>query len=356
MSKSTKATDQTSKLCPKLRAQSCQFFYGIDVSKDNFVSAKIMENGKYKVEKISNTEDEIKVFLDSIEHREKTLVTLEATGTYSMKLIFALCEAGIPTAVLNPKQSKGFISGVLLSTTKTDNKDACGLALYGQINRPATYTIPEDSILELRQLRNLLAMYKKRKAASMNLLHALSFHARPSEFVVTTLEQEIETLTQKIKKVEEQLCNLSQQNFDQLYKLSLSIKGIGPATATALLMVTNGCQGFQNAKQLAKFLGVCPTQNESGSSVKGRGSLAKTGTKEVRTLLYMGARSAKRYNPACKDLYERLRRKGKCHKVAMNAVCHKMVKQYFAVIKSGKPFDEQVYFQSLQKQEKSINS
>ncbi len=183
------------------------------------------------------------------------------------------------------------------------------------------------------------------------MLHALSFHPKPSEFVVQALAQEIEDLKEKIKGLEEKLCDLSKENFDKLYELTLSIKGIGPATATALLMVTNGCQGFDNAKQLAKFLGVCPTQNESGSSIRGRGSLAKTGTKEVRTLLYMCARSAKRYNLACKDLYDRLRRKGKCHKVAMNAVCHKLVKQFFAIIKSKTPFDNQVFLDRVKKQE-----
>ncbi|MEL7251515.1 MAG: hypothetical protein AAFO03_24030 [Bacteroidota bacterium] len=59
---------------------------------------------------------------------------------------------------------------------------------------------------------------------------------------------------------------------------------------------------------------------------------------KLRGLLYMGARSAKRFNPACRDLYERLRRKGKCHKVAMVAVCNKMVRQLFAVVKNGVPY------------------
>ena len=123
--------------------------------------------------------------------------------------------------------------------------------------------------------------------------------------------------------------------------------GIGPTTAAALLTETGGLTGFKNAKQLAKFLGVCPTQNESGKSIRGRGGIAKTGTKEIRTLLYMCARSAKRYNLSCKDLYERLRRKGKCHKVAMTAVCHKLVKQFFAVVKNETPFDNEYQLKKM---------
>lgn len=345
----------------KMNDREIEYYYGVDMSKDNFVAARLQtfqnssKGRTYQLTKFENTEAQIEAFIERLDAPKKTLVTLEATGTYSMKLIYALVEAGVPTAVLNPKQSKGFISGVLLSTTKTDNQDACGLALYGQINQPPLYQLPEDKILEIRQLRNLMAMYKKQKATAKNMLHALSYHTRPSDFVINSLEEEVKTLNTKIQNIEDKLCDLSQENFDKLYELTISIKGIGQTTATALLMATNGCVGFQNVKQLAKFLGVCPTQKESGSSVKGRGCIAKTGTKEIRTLLYMCARSAKRYNLACKDLYERLRRKGKCHKVAMNAVCHKLVKQYFAILKSGVPFDNQVYLDRIKKQEKQEN-
>lgn len=351
-------TTLTQHLTPttSLSVQNCDFFYGVDMSKADFTAAQMIEHGKYEIEKIENTSTGIADFIATIKVPQKTLVTLEATGTYSMKLVFALVEANIPTVVLNPKQSKGFISGVLLSTSKTDDKDACALALYGQVNRPKLYTLPNDKVLELRQLRNLMAMYKKRKAATFNMLHALSYHPQPCEFVVQSLEEEIEILKKKISNVEQKLCDVTQSSFEQMYQLTLSIKGIGTTTATALLMVTGGCEGFKNAKQLAKFLGVCPTQKESGTSLKGRGSIAKTGTKELRTLLYMCARSAKRYNLACKDLYERLRKKGKCHKVAMTAVCHKLVKQFFAIMKSGKSFDNQVFLDQMKKQEKKTFS
>ncbi len=324
-------------------AQDCEFFYGVDVSKDDFVAAVLGENGKYKLKKFDNTDAGIEKFIKSLSCPKTTLVTMEATGTYSMKLAFALGEVQIPTAVLNPKQSKGFISGVLLSTTKTDNKDACALALYGRVNRPPIYIIPDNKILEIKQLRSLDAIYKKQKAALSNKLHAISFHPKPCSFVVQSIKQNIANLEVNIKGIEEKLCDLSEENFNKLYELAITIKGIGKTTATALLVATNGCSGFKSSKQLAKFLGVCPTQNESGSSVRGRGSLAKTGAKEIRALLYMCARVAKRFNLTCKDLYERLRRKGKGHKVAMNAVAHKLVKQFYAVITTKTSFDNEFH-------------
>jgi len=324
-----------------LSSKACVQFIGVDVSMSDFTVSELLEDGKYILSTYKNTAVGIESFIEKINSPLDTLVTLEATGTYSMKLVFALAEYDIPTAVLNPKQSKGFISGVLLSTTKTDNKDACALALYGKVNRPTIYVLPDSKVLEIKEFRSLLSMYKKQRTVVSNKLHALSFHACPSAFVVAELEADKSYLEAKIQKIETQLCDLSAESFDDLYELAISIKGIGKATATALLMATNGCTNFDNVKQLAKFLGVCPTQNESGKSVRGRRGLAKTGAKEVRALLYMCARSARRFNLVCKDLYERLRSRGKCHQVAMNAVSHKLVKQFFAVVTKRVPFDNE---------------
>jgi transposase len=48
--------------------------------------------------------------------------------------------------------------------------------------------------------------------------------------------------------------------------------------------------------------------------------------------------SAKRTNAACRALYERLIAKGKNGKAALIAVCNKLLKQAFAIIKSGVPY------------------
>ena len=316
-------------------------YYGIDVSKDKLFVAKLLPDGSYGVRVFANNEEGIKDILAYLKGTQPVFVTLEATGNYSMKVTFALCGAGVPVAPINPRQGKGFISGVMPGTTKTDEKDACVLALYGQVNKPPVYVMPDGKVLEIKQSGTLLKQLKKQMVMTSNQLHAQAFHASPSEYVKGVLTENLRRSGGQIKEVEEKLCSISEETFQKLYKLALTVNGIGPATAVALLVATNGCQGFANAKQLAKFIGICPTQHESGTSVRSRGSIAKTGEPNVRALLYMGARSAKRYNLACKDLYERLGAKGKCHKVAMVAVCHKMLKQFFAVMTKQEPFDNE---------------
>ncbi len=61
----------------------------------------------------------------------------------------------------------------------------------------------------------------------------------------------------------------------------------------------------------------------------------------------MAARSAKKYNLACKDLYDRLRQVGKPHKQAMVAVMNKLVKQAFGVVNSGVSFDNEYYLAAI---------
>jgi len=116
------------------------------------------------------------------------------------------------------------------------------------------------------------------------------------------------------------------------------VKGIGPASVQALCTATNGLVGFESVKAVAKFVGIAPTQVQSGSSVHRRGRMARTGLGYVRSLLYMAARSARKYNLSCKALYDRLRAKGKCHPAAMVAVLNKLVHQIFAVVKQDVEF------------------
>ena len=177
-------------------------------------------------------------------------------------------------------------------------------------------------------------------------MHALEFHARPLGYVVKSLEQSLAFCQGQIQEAERRILTVSEECFEQAYKLATSVIGVGPAIAQALLIATNGLLDFDNSKQLAKFAGVCATHFESGSSIKRRGGISKSGDPNLRALLYMGARSAKRYNQPCKQLYERLRSKGKCHKVAMLAVCNKMLRQIFAVVKSGVEFDNEYHLRN----------
>ena len=89
------------------------------------------------------------------------------------------------------------------------------------------------------------------------------------------------------------------------------------------------------------MVGTAPREFRSGSSVRGKVRICKMGGKDIRSVMYLGAMSAAIYNPACKALYGRLTAKGKNGKLAMIAVVNKLLKQCFAIAKSGKKFDRE---------------
>ena len=49
-----------------------------------------------------------------------------------------------------------------------------------------------------------------------------------------------------------------------------------------LIIITNGFTRFEDVKQLSAYVGVSPTTYSSGSSIKGRGGIAKMGQARMR--------------------------------------------------------------------------
>ena len=50
--------------------------------------------------------------------------------------------------------------------------------------------------------------------------------------------------------------------------------------------------------------------------------------------------NACKYNKACKAIYDRIVAKGKSKKLALMAVCNKLLKQAFAIAKSGLVYNQ----------------
>jgi len=79
-------------------------------------------------------------------------------------------------------------------------------------------------------------------------------------------------------------------------------------------------------------------EEKSGSNMRGKVRITKMGGSLIRSKLFMCSFSAKKSNAACKALYEQLVVKGKNGKLALIALCHKLLKQAFTIVKSGTPY------------------
>ena len=309
-------------------------YIGIDVSKDSFVAAYPKKSG-YSTKTFLNTTSGVRQFITSLP--EDSHCVMEATGNYSMLLLYLLQQANIIVSMENPQKIKYF-ARAMLSTTKTDEIDAKLIALYGEKMEPAPFKIPSESIILLKQKRTVLRQLKKQLTAMINLQHSLSVLPKQDPTAKVATEQTIKFLRKQISKIEEEITNLSNKEFKRQMELLTSIKGIGENIASALIMATGGFTYFSSAKQISRFLGLCPTYQQSGTSVNIKGHINRNGDIHLRSMMYVVAFSSLRSNTACRETYERLRSNGKSGRVAIIAVANKLIRQAFAVVTNNRPY------------------
>ena len=119
-------------------------FIGIDVSKSQLDTALMPVSGSLSALPVTaNDEEGITALIECLAGLVPTpiLVVIEATGGYQTAVVTALTLAGLPVAVVNPRQVRDFAraTGRL---AKTDRVDAATLARFGQAIRPAVTTLP----------------------------------------------------------------------------------------------------------------------------------------------------------------------------------------------------------------------
>ncbi len=309
-------------------------YIGIDVSKDSFVAA-YPKKGDYKTLKFANTTSGVRKFINSLP--AECHCVMEATGNYSMLLLYLLQQANITVSMENPQKIKHF-ARAMLYTTKTDEIDAQLIAKYGEKMEPEPYRIPSESIILLKQKRTVLRQLKKQLTMMINLQHSLSVLPKQDPAAKVATEQTIKFLRKQISKLEDEITNLSNKEFKRQMELLTSIKGIGENIASALIMATGGFTYFSSAKQISRFLGLCPTYQQSGTSVNFKGHINRNGDAHLRSQLYVIAFASIRCNSACKEMYERLRARGKSGKVAIVAVANKLIRLAFAVVTNNRPY------------------
>ena len=309
-------------------------YIGIDVSKDSFVAAYPGKSG-YTTKTFNNDTKGVRSFITSLP--EDCHCVMEATGNYSMLLLYLLQQAGVPASMENPQKIKHF-SRAMMSVTKTDEIDAKIIAVYGEKMNPEPYKIPAESILLLKQKRTVLRQLKKHLTATKNLQQALAVLPKQDLASKRTVEKTIKFLERQIAELEDEITNLSNKEYARQMSLLTTIKGISDTIASALIVATGGFTYFSNAKQISRYLGLCPTYQQSGTSVKVKGHINRNGDPHLRGQLYVAALVCIRYNKACKDTYENLRAKGKSAKVALIAIANKLIRQAFAVVTKNQPY------------------
>ena len=264
---------------------------------------------------------------------------MEATGYYHYCLAQYLYDLGYIVSVVNPLAVKRFVQ-MKLSKIKTDKSDALAICQYASSNEVPIFTSRDSNQAECLQLMSLIEIYLKQSTALKNKLHGEKTLGIPSKTVYHSLNRSLKMIQKEIQLLENKLLELVKEHQQKQLTLLKSIPGMGTKTSIILIVLTDGFTKFDNAKQLCSYAGTTPTIRISGSSVRGKSRISKMGNQKLRNLLFLCAFSACKYNKACRELYERIVAKGKSKKLALVAVINKLLKQAFAVAKSGLPYDE----------------
>lgn len=145
-------------------------YVGIDISKATFVAA--FPSGKgFRTETYTNDIKGIRKFIGKLS-AEKHHCVMEATGNYCFLLLYLLDHAGITASLVNPKKIKNY-SRVMMSVTKTDDKDARLIADFGEKMKPAPYKLPSDTLMLLKQKKTVIRQLQKQLTATKNLQSSL---------------------------------------------------------------------------------------------------------------------------------------------------------------------------------------
>lgn len=288
-------------------------YVGIDVSKAVLDGA--VEGGAAWQE--ANTAAGIAATVARVGALGPTLVVLEATGAYHTSVTAALAAAGVPVAVVNPRQVRRFAESVG-QLAKTDRLDAALLARFAATVRPVARALPDAGTQELaalvdrrRQLVEMLTMEQNRLAV-----------ARRS--VQPSVRQTIRALERALAALEDETDRWIQDSplWRAQEDLLTSVPGIGPQTAR-LLIARLGELGALSSKEIAALVGLAPFAQESG---RWRGARRiRGGRADVRTGLYMATLAAIRCNPVLRPIYQRLVAAGKPKKVALTACMRRLL-------------------------------
>jgi transposase len=297
-------------------------FVGIDVAKATLDVAVHPTAERWT---IAHTEGEVAGLVRRLTGLPPALVVLEATGGLEVPLAGALVTAGLPVAVVNPRQVRDFAkaTGTL---AKTDALDAAVLAHFAAAVRPTPRPLPDAATQTLaalvtrrRQLVEMLTAERNRLGSASRPLRVeiqahITWLQRRLGRLDTDLHQAIRT--SPVWRVQDDLLQ--------------SVPGVGPVLAVTLLASLPEL-GTLNRKAIAALVGVAPLNRDSGT-LRGR-RMVWGGRAAVRAVLYMGTLVAVRHNPVLRAFYQRLRAVGKLPKVALTACMRKLLTILNAMLK-----------------------
>jgi transposase len=310
--------------------KAAEIFIGIDVSK---VWLDVAVHEQEETFRAGNEDAGIANLVKRMKELGPTLIVLEPTGGFEKLVVAELTHAGLPVVVVNAKRVRDFAraTGRL---AKTDKLDAKVLAHFAAAIRPALRSLRSEEEEQLTALltrrRQIVDMLTEEK----NRLVTVRAKMR------TDIEAHIQWLANSLKDLDKEIEDFVEGTplWKEKDALLQSVPGVGPVTSATMLGMLPEL-GKLNRQRIAALVGVAPVNKDSGKKQGKRRVYG--GRADVRSVLYMAALAAKKFNPVIKSFYEKLIKEGKEKKVALTACMRKLLVILNAMMRTGQPWRTQ---------------
>lgn len=324
------------------------FYLGVDVSKNKLdFSLRCGKDSLFHKE-IPNSLPVIKKFFKELKSLpdfsiEKMVVCLEHTGIYSNHLLAFLVKAKANIwleSALKIKRSIGLIRG------KSDKIDATRIAQYAWEKREhATFWKPKRDVVQklayLTTLRRGLVDAQKQFKTQLSESKAFMAKSIISEGQ-RMCERTMNSIKADLAKVEKAISQIikDDEHLAQIFEIVTSVPGVGPVTATEMILTTNEFEDIKDPKKFACYAGVAPFPHESGL-FKGKSRVSHMANKKMKTYLHLAALVAVQTDQELSTYYQRRVIEDKKSKMlVINTIRNKLIHRVFACIHQNRKYDK----------------
>ena len=156
-----------------------------------------------------------------------------------------------------------------------------------------------------------------------------------ASFQIKTMVSQIEFLNATIAKVEREVEGL----LERIGPNITTIPGVSITTGAQIVAEIGDVKRFKNAASIVKYAGLNSGVDESGKFSAEGVPITKQGSPYLRRSLWLAANRARQFDPRLKAFYDKKRREGKPHRVAVTACAWKLCHVVYAVMRDGEPYD-----------------
>lgn len=281
--------------------------FSVDLAKSVFQVAGEDSAGRMHYEARLRSREAFATFLRAL---PKGVEVLMETGPGAQAWAREAQSLGLRVRLLPPQRVAEHRSGA-----KNDRRDAHALLRAGRDTSIFAVPVKSAETLALQALHRVRSGYIRRRTAIGNQVRGLLMEqgiampkgdtalaqragrviedaSQPVPYelreLVADLLAEWNNLGQRIEAQSARLTRMAQAH--EVARRLMTVRGIGPISASAVVVKERDPNRFPNARQFAAYFGAVPNQHSSGERIR-LGKMSKRGDGYVRSLFIQGAQA-----------------------------------------------------------------